>query len=213
MPNGDMTLNDAFDYFKENVVRSPRTIETYTHAINHFLKYLENSAQAKNISISGPSVRNRSLRLLGTGSDDVNILWGFVGYLSNDVKLNLQASSIRVYCQGMNTVFQFLFDKLLLPVDFQVERAIAKSKKRIRQELKYEGRIRAPDPPEGMIELIHSFDNLEIDQALPKNEQHRQMLESMRNKAVLAEKSRPCEITSKSIKSHESSHLLRINTV
>jgi site-specific recombinase XerD len=82
--------------------------------------------------------------------------------------------------------FSFLADELLLPEAFSSKAAISRAQRRLRTYVpSSEARDSAPEPPEGMDELIKSFDSPSISLSLPLKEQNRQRQENLRNRALV----------------------------
>jgi hypothetical protein len=74
--------------------------------------------------------------------------------------------------------FAFMVDEMLLTEDFPAALAISRAKRRLAgkfpQSASQEG---PPEPPKGIEDLIHAFDNPLIDPNRPPKEQHRQRLD------------------------------------
>jgi site-specific recombinase XerD len=84
------------------------------------------------------------------------------------------------------TWFAFLADELLLPDRFSAKASIARAQRRLRTYVpKSRSREAAPEPPEGIKELIRAFDSPSIPTSLPLKEQSRRKLEALRNRALL----------------------------
>lgn len=191
------TLQDAFDYFQVHSNLSPNTLATYGHAYQHFLGFLENGALASRLSLGGPNAGQRRLSQLGSDREDVNTLLWFVSYLGNEVTgapgphpaaqpSSLEPATVRLYGQAMLTWFRFLVDELLIPETFPATTAIRKAQRQLRTYVPAsEARDGAPEPPRGMEELVTAYDQLEIDPEASPEEQRRQKLEGLRNRALL----------------------------
>lgn len=191
------TIQDAFDYFQAQSNLSPNTLATYGHAYQRFLGFLENGALASRLSLGGPNPAQRRLSELGSDREDVNTLLWFVSYLGNEVTgapgphpaaqpSSLEPATVRLYGQAMLTWFRFLVDELLIPETFPATTAIRKAQRQLRTYVPAsEARDGAPEPPRGMEELVTAYDQLEIDQEASPEEQRRQKLEGLRNRALL----------------------------
>jgi len=199
MPKDTYTLGEAFEYFRAQSNLSPRTLETYAYAFQHFLAFLEHSKNAVLLSVAGPSAADRALNALGGQAQDVNLLAWFVNYLGQEVERahadrsatrardrRLEPATVRLYAQAVITWFGFLADELLLPDRFPTAAAIARANRRLRTYVpRTMARESAPEPPEGMEALLRAFDSPQIDNSLPTKEQHRLKLEALRNRALI----------------------------
>ncbi|NIM94948.1 MAG: tyrosine-type recombinase/integrase [Anaerolineales bacterium] len=197
MPGQSYTLLESFDYFRSQSNLSPGTLQTYSYALAHFFDFLEHSSMAEPLSLSGPAPAERSLAVLGSAHQDVNLLTWFVNYLGQEVRQSraqrsgrrssrLEPATVRLYGQAMITWFRFMADELLLPERFPASAAISKAHRRLKTYIPAtEARDGAPEPPQGIEDLIHSYDTLEIDEDLPAKEQHRRRLEGLRNRCLL----------------------------
>ena len=185
-------LQEAFAYFHRQSNLSPRSLETYRYARNHFLAFLEQSDLAQPLSLAGERPAERSLGALGASPQDVNMLAWFVNYLGQEVRSRrgrpnpLEPATVRLYSQAMVTWFRFLADELLLPERFPASAAISRAQRRMRTYIPAtEARDGAPEPPKGIEELIHAYDNLERDPDIPPKERVRREREALRNRALL----------------------------
>jgi len=199
MPKNTYTLGEAFEYFRAQSNLSPRTLETYAYAVQHFFAFLGASKNAAPLSLGGPGAADRALNALGGQAQDVNLLAWFVNYLGQEVERahadrsttrprerRLEPATVRLYAQAVVTWFAFLADELLLPERFPAAAAIARANRRLRTYVpKSQARESAPEPPEGMEALLRAFDSLHIDRSLPPKEQRRQKLEMLRNRALI----------------------------
>jgi site-specific recombinase XerD len=192
------SLQHAFDYFRAQSNLSDATLEMYAHALEHFFQFLESSDMAAPLSFAGPKPAEKSLHLLGSERQDVNILSWFVNYLGKEAEsskprrnkrgdsVRFEPASVRLYGQAMVTFFSFLADELLLPERFPAPAALTRALRTLRTYVpKTEARDGAPEPPRGIEELIHAFDSPSIPQSLPLKEAHRRKLEVLRNRAIL----------------------------
>jgi site-specific recombinase XerD len=199
MTQSDYTLGESFEYFRAQSNLSPGSLNTYGYAVQHFFTFLESSSNSEPLSIAGPNAPDRALRLLGSNPQDVNLLAWFANYLGREVEtthssasgqtskaVRLEPATVRIYGQAVITWFAFLADELLLPDRFSAKAAIARAQRRLRTYVpKSQAREAAPEPPEGIQELIHAFDSPSIPASLPLKERSRRKLESFRNRALL----------------------------
>jgi site-specific recombinase XerD len=199
MTQSDYTLGESFEYFRAQSNLSPSSLETYGYAVQHFFTFLESSSNAEPLSIAGSDAPDRHLDLLGSNPQDVNLLAWFVNYLGREVEpahlvnsgqtskgIRLEPATVRIYGQAVITWFAFLADELLLPDQFSAKAAIARAQRRLRTYVpKSQAREAAPEPPEGIEELIHIFDSPLNHHSLPFTEQSRRKLEALRNRALL----------------------------
>jgi len=193
------TLHQAFERFLEQSNLSPGTLRTYTYAVRHFYAFLEGSRTAQPLSLAGAEPATRPIRRLGSAPEDVNLLSWFVRYLGREVRSGnprrsqraarehrLEPATVRLYGQAVLTWFAFLADELLLPDAFPAAAAIARAQRQLRTYVPLSlARDSAPEPPEGLEELIHAFDNPAIPADPPLKERHRRKLEALRNRALL----------------------------
>jgi site-specific recombinase XerD len=193
------TLGEAFEYFRAQSNLSPRTLETYAYAAQHFFTFLEGSKNATPLSVAGSHAADRALNALGSQAQDVNLLAWFVNYLGQEVERahanrnitrarerRLEPATVRLYAQAVITWFGLLADELLVPDSFPAAAAIARANRRLRTYVpKAMARESAPEPPEGMETLLRAFDSTQVDSSLPPKEQHRQKLEALRNRALV----------------------------
>jgi len=198
MTENTYTFGESFEYFRSQSNLSPSSLDTYGYAVQRFFDFLETSRNAEPLSISGFHAAEKPLNLLGSGTQDVNLLTWFVNYIGKEARSNksrsqkkfkdnvFEASTVRLYGQAVITWFSFLADELLLPEAFSSKAAIARAQRRLRTYiLPSEARDSAPEPPEGLEELIHAFDSPSIDPSLPLKEQQRLRVETLRNKALV----------------------------
>lgn len=198
MDENRYTLGESFEYFRSQSNLSPSSLDTYGYAAQHFFEFLENSASAEPLSISGRPAAEKPLDILGSEAQDVNLLAWFVNYLGKEVRIErsgsskkskrqvLEASTVRLYGQAVITWFSFLADELLLPSEFSSKASIARAQRRLRTYVpSSEARDSAPEPPEGLEKLIHAFDSPSTDPSLPLKEQKRLRLENLRNRALV----------------------------
>lgn len=194
----EMTLQEAFDYFRRQSSLTPGSQAAYSYALQHFYTFLEASESARDLSLADPEPFERKLKALGQNTYDINTLLWFVTYLTNEAEnparirdrlekdRGLEPATIRLYGQAMITFFRFLADELILPEAFPATAAISRAQRRLRDVVPAsQARDNAPEPPEGIEKLIHAFDNIEIPEDLPIKEQHRQRLEALRNRALV----------------------------
>jgi site-specific recombinase XerD len=193
------TLARAFERFLEQSNLSPGTLRTYAYAVRHFYAFLEGSRTAQPLSLAGAEPAACSIRRLGSAPEDVNLLAWFVSYLGHEVRnanpkrtkraareRRLEPSTVRLYGQAVLTWFAFLADELLLPDAFPAAAAIARAQRQLRTYVPLsQARDSAPEPPDGLEDLIHAFDTPAISADLPLKERHRRKLEALRNRALL----------------------------
>ncbi|TFH33569.1 MAG: hypothetical protein E4G99_11270, partial [Anaerolineales bacterium] len=193
------TFGESFEYFRSQSNLSPSSLDTYGYAVQHFFEFLATSRNAEPLSISGLHAAEKPLNLLGSETQDVNLLVWFVNYIGKEArpeknrssekitqKRVLEASTVRLYGQAIITWFSFLADGLLLPSTFSSKAAIARAQRSLRTYVPYsEARDSAPEPPEGIEKLIHAFDSPSNVPSLPLKEQQRLMLVTLRNKALV----------------------------
>src|SRR3972149_3090721 len=115
MPKDNYTLGEAFEYFRAQSNLSPKTLDTYAYAVQHFFAFLEGSQNAAPLSLAGPpwpgtasaskiprssagpskdvgaslagpDAADRALSALGGQPQDVNLLAWFVNYLGQEVE-------------------------------------------------------------------------------------------------------------------------------
>ena len=199
MPQVTYSLGESFEYFRSQSNLSPGTLDTYGYAVQHFYAFLENSTNAEPLSLAGPDAPDRPLDLLGSQPQDVNLLAWFINYLGREVEpahtgnarqiskeFRLEPATVRIYGQAVITWFAFLGDELLLPDRFSAKAAIARAQRRLRTYVpRSRAREAAPEPPEGIEELIHAFDSPSIPDSLPFKERGRRKLETLRNRSLL----------------------------
>jgi integrase len=198
MVRSNLTLQDAFDYFRRQSSLTPGSQTAYGYALKHFFTFLEHSDNAKDLSLAGPEPPTKSLQSLGQSSYDINLLLWFVTYLANEAQSprrrrshtvghhGLEPATVRLYGQALITFFRFLADELLLPDAFPSTAAITRAQRRLRDIIPAtQARDNAPEPPEGIEDLIHAFDEFDIPDDLSIREQHRLKLEALRNRALL----------------------------
>jgi len=194
-----LTLRQAFQRFVDQSNLSPGTLRAYAQAVQHFYAFLEGSRTAHSLSLAGPKAASRSLRRLGSAPEDVNLLTWFVSYLGREVRsanpkrskraareLRLEPSTVRLYGQAALTWFAFLADELLIPKGFPAAAAIARAQRQLRTYVpSSQARDSAPEPPEGLGDLIHAFDAPAIPADMPLKEKYRRKLEALRNRALI----------------------------
>jgi len=198
MIENSYTFGESFEYFRSQSNLSPSSLNTYGYAAQHFFEFLENSTSAEPLSISGPHASEKPLSILGSEAQDVNLLAWFVNYLGKEVRVEkggshkkskkqvLEASTVRLYGQAVISWFSFLADELLLPDNFSSKAAIARAQRRLRTYVPpSEARDSAPEPPDGMEQLVHAFDSPSIDHSLPLKEKRHRELEALRNRALI----------------------------
>jgi integrase len=190
-------LAQAFDAFEAQSNLSARSLDTYRYALQHFYDFLAGDTMAQRTSMAAADPAGALLSLLGSQRQDVNLLMWFVNYLGQDVEnarprrgkgrqAGLEPATVRLYGQAMITFYRFLADELLLPEQFPASAAMQKARRLLRTYVPAsEARDGAPEPPEGIEELIHAFDEAEIEQEADPEEIRRQQRESMRNRAIL----------------------------
>lgn len=189
------TLKESFATFCSQSNLSPASLQTYAYAVKHFYAFLEGSPLSASLSFTGPSPQERLLSELGASTNDVNMLAWFVNYLGQEVKksvspagsgLPLEPATVRLYGQALISWFRYLADELLLHERFPASAAISKAQRRLSTYIPMsQSRDSAPEPPEGIEELIHAFDAIEIADDLPLKEAHRRRLENSRNRSLL----------------------------
>jgi site-specific recombinase XerD len=191
------TVDAALDAFCAQSNLSPNTLQTYRHAADHFIEYLETSEMAQRTSMGGPNAHKRGWSKLGSSPEDVNILVWFVNYLGREVTVSgrralpgssaqLEPATVRLYGQAVVSWFRFMADELILPEPFPASSAMRKAARLLRTYVPAsESRDGAPEPPEGLDSLINAFDHLEISPDTPPKEAKRQTLEGFRNRALV----------------------------
>ena len=192
------TLAQAFERFQEQSNLNPATLETYGYALKDFYAFLEGSRTAEPLSLAGAKPAGRLISRLGSRSADVNLLTWYARYLGREARsknprrgqrsareLRLEPGTIRLYGQAVVTWFGFLAEELLLPGRFPAPQAIARAQRQLRTYVPAsQARDSAPEPPQGIEDLIHAFDHLTIQPDLPPKEAHRRKLEALRNRAL-----------------------------
>jgi site-specific recombinase XerD len=187
MTDKTYSLREAFDYFRAHSHLSARSLETYAYAKQRFFAFLESSPLARPLSVAGSGPESQPLSALGSHDEDVEILLWFINYLAEIAKKGrLGASTVRLYTHAMISWFAFMVDEMLLPETFPAALAISRARRRLAgkfpQSASQEG---PPEPPRGIEDLIHGFDDPKIDLDKTPKEQHRQKLEGLRNRALL----------------------------
>ncbi len=196
MVDTDYTLQEAFEYFRNQSNLSRASLRTYSYALEHFLAFLANSPMAEPLSLAGSDPGECPLALLGSRRHDVNLLAWYVTYLGREAAIShpgspggprpLEPATVRLYGQAMITWFRFLADELLLPEAFPAAAAISKARRRLRTYIPAsEARDGAPEPPQGIERLIHAYDQCPVEEDLPAQERARRRLEVLRNRALL----------------------------
>jgi integrase len=192
-----MNLAEAFETFEAQSNLSARSLDTYRYALDHFYGYLSDSPMAQRTSLGSQEPSALTLRQLGSQRQDVNLLMWFVNYLGQEVEnarprrgkpaqTGLEPATVRLYGQAMITFFRFLADELLLPEEFPAAAAMQKARRLLRTYVPAsEARDGAPEPPDGIEELIRAYDHPEIDEEVDPEELKRQQLEAYRNRALL----------------------------
>ncbi|MFP3854436.1 MAG: tyrosine-type recombinase/integrase [Anaerolineales bacterium] len=192
-----MTLAQGFESFEAQSNLSARSLDTYRYALRHFYDYLEGSRMAARTSLGGQTPAEAPLNQLGGRRQDVNLIMWFVNYLGQEVEnakprrgksaeLALEPATVRLYGQAIITFFRFLADELLLPEAFPATSAMQKARRLLRTYVPAsEARDGAPEPPEGIEELIRAFDHPVIDEEADPEEVQRQQREALRNRALL----------------------------
>jgi integrase len=191
------TLQESFEYFCAQSNLSPASLDTYGYAVKHFYKFLASSTLAEPLSITGPNPQDQHLEHLGTARQDVNLIAWFVNYLGHKMRQTktrgrmgktsrLEPATVRLYGQAVITWFHFLADELLLPEQFPASAAINQAHRRLGSFIpSTQARDGAPEPPEGIEQLIHAFDELDLPEDLPAKEKRRSRLEQLRNRSLL----------------------------
>lgn len=194
------SLAEAFATFEAQSNLSDNSLQTYRYALEHFYAYLNASEMAARTSLGGSDgaePAERRLSELGGSREDVNLLLWFVNYLGHDApnarpkrgespESGLEPATVRLYGQAMITWFRFLADELMLPEPFPVSPALQKARRLLRTYVPAtEARDGAPEPPDGIEELIRAYDSPEIDPEAEPKEQKRQRLEALRNRSLL----------------------------
>jgi site-specific recombinase XerD len=197
MTDRQFTLQESFDYFCAQSNLSPASLDTYGYALKHFFEFLEISSLAESLSIAGPAPQNRTLEELGASRQDANLISWFVNYLGHEVRQQrsrkgprkthrLEPATVRLYGQAVITWIRFLADELLLPERFPASAAISQAHRRLSNFIPAtQARDSAPEPPEGIEQLIHAYDELQQAEDLPSKEQQRRRLEQLRNRSLL----------------------------
>jgi site-specific recombinase XerD len=192
------TLQESFDYFCAQSNLSPASLDTYGYAVKHFHEFLGDSHLAEPLSISGERPQDHYLEELGASRQDVNLITWFINYLGHEVQqtrprvgvgrsLRLEPATVRLYGQAVITWFRFLADELILPERFPATAAISQAHRRLRTFIPAtQARDSAPEPPEGIEDLIHAFDEVEeTPEEVPAKEKRRRQLEHLRNRSIL----------------------------
>lgn len=193
------TLQSAFDAFCAQSNLSDNSLQTYRHAFAHFCQFVEESGMAARTSLAGIEDGHEArLGRLGASREDVNVLMWYVHFLGHELhnarpprgsrgrEASLKPATVRLYSQAVVTWFRFMADELMLPDQFPASAAIRKAQRLMRTYVPAsEARDGAPEPPDGIEDLIHAFDSPEIDTDAPAKEQKRAGLEAMRNRALM----------------------------
>ena len=192
------SFQDAFDYFRTQSNLSEKTLIAYGQAVGRFYEFLSSSKSAKPLSVADPVPSQCSMSSLGIAKQDVNILTWYVNYLGKEAKSSkprkkkagesekLEPATVRLYGQAVITWFSFLADELMLPEKFPVAAAVSRAQRTLREYVPATiARDGAPEPPEGLEELIHAYDSPSIPDDIPAKEQARRKLEALRNRAIL----------------------------
>lgn len=198
MQRSPMTLQEAFEYFRRQSNLKQGSLDAYGYAMDHFATFLRHSQNAHGLSLAGTDPTTINLDSLGQSPYDINLLLWFVSYLTNEAKLperlrqqrkpgwGLEPATVRLYGQALITFFRFLADELVLPEVFPAAAAITRAQRRLREVIPAaQARDNAPEPPQGIEQLIYAFDEICIPDALPAKEKRRQKLEALRNRALL----------------------------
>ncbi len=198
MAHADTTLSEAFAAFEAQSNLSVSSLRTYSYGLQHFYSYLQDSPMAARTSLGGEQPSERSLHALGDEREDVNLLLWFVNYLGHQApnnrsrtgagkkELGLEPATVRLYGQALITLFRFLADELMLREEFPASAAMQKARRLLRTYVPAsEARDGAPEPPQGIEELIHAFDRIEVEADQPPEERNRQEREQLRNRALL----------------------------
>lgn len=197
MSRSSISVADAFASFEAQSNLSPQSLQTYRYALQHFYDYLQGSAMAQRTSAASQTPSELTLERLGQQRQDVNLLMWFVNYLGQEVEntrprrgkdkqAGLEPATVRLYGQAMITFFRFLADELMLPEEFAASAAMQKARRLLRTYVPAsEARDGAPEPPEGIEELIHAFDDPNVDNEAEPDEIKRQQRETFRNRALL----------------------------
>ena len=86
MTRHEMTLQEAFDYFRRQSSLSAGSQAAYGYALQHFWAFLETSEIAKDLSLTGSDPPAKKLDALGSSPFDINLLLWFVTYLTNEAQ-------------------------------------------------------------------------------------------------------------------------------
>jgi site-specific recombinase XerD len=191
------TLGEAFAAFEAQSNLSANSLDAYRYALQQFCAYLETAPMAARTSLAGDEPLQAILGHLGSAPEDVNLLQWFVHYLGREApnarprrgkaaSAGLEPATVRLYGQAMISFFRFLADELLLPEAFPAATALQKARRLLRTFVPAsEARDGAPEPPEGMAELIRAFDQPVVDPEASPEECERQECERLRNRALL----------------------------
>jgi site-specific recombinase XerD len=197
MGSKGVSLEAAFAAFEAQSNLSSRTLATYRYALEHFLRFLRTSSMALRTSLGDSEPRELELKTLGSQSEDVNLLMWFVNYLGHEApnsrpkrgfepRDGLQPATVRLYGQAMISFFRFMVDELMLPKSFPASAAMQKARRLLRTYVpESEARDGAPEPPQGIEELIGAFDSVELDPEASPEERNRQALQALRNRALI----------------------------
>lgn len=191
------TLQESFDYFCAQSNLSSASLDTYGYAVKHFFQFLDTSPLAEPLSIAGARPQDHYLEELGASRQDVNLISWFVNYLGHEVQqtrprvgmgrsTRLEPATVRLYGQAVITWFRFLADELLLSERFPATAAISQAHRRLSSFIPAtQARDGAPEPPEGIEDLIHAYDEVDMPEDLPAKEKRRRRLEQLRNRSIL----------------------------
>lgn len=194
-----LTIDEAFRSFEAQSNLSASSLATYRYSLDHFLRFLGDSQMAQRTSWADDGSTHQELTLdrLGSQQEDVNILMWFVNYLGHEApnarprrgreqSEGLEPATVRLYGQAMVSFFRYLVDELLLPEGFPASAAMQKARRLLRTYVPAsEARDGAPEPPQGIEDLIRAFDEIQVDAEASAKEQQRQRLQAMRNRALV----------------------------
>lgn len=189
------TLGTAMDsYLQRATLKSPHTLSAYRRAIEQFLEYLEDRANAARLPIQQNRFTSAADIPISQLSDkDAPILLHFAQWLlspnsgrSND-KRPYKESTVELRVSGVQNWLQYLDDYGLLPTTFP----LAKARRMVRDELRHKtASFSAPRPPDYIEEVIYFYDHQELPARLRKSNADPQQirrwdLTRLRNRALL----------------------------
>ncbi|MEN8098592.1 MAG: tyrosine-type recombinase/integrase [Chloroflexota bacterium] len=164
MANRPTTFGKARDqYLSRATLRSEHTVAAYQQSIDSFLMFLDDKRPDGAIPLLQRTDTAKETPLAAMSASDAPVLLAYAEWLLKDFGSGpgLKAyspSTVRLRIAGVGRWLQWLEDFDWLPVEFP----LAKAQRMVRDELKAHkpSRTGAPEPPQGIEELLQFHANL-----------------------------------------------------